>query len=127
MLCFFFKQKTAYEMRISDWSSDVCSSDLQRADFLAELGLAERRGQRAILARNLLGTLRNRELAQAAKGIAAETGLEHRPVGDGQRVAGIYRRSVMLASGRYAMLDDGMGFSRTEARRGGEECGGTGR
>src|SRR3546814_2510223 len=31
---FFFKQKTAYEMRISDWSSDVCSSDLQ----LVELG-----------------------------------------------------------------------------------------
>lgn len=83
----------------------------QRADFLAEQGLAERRGQRVILARNLLGTLRNRELAQAAKDVAAETGLEHRPVADGQRVAGIYRRSVMLASGRYAMLDDGMGFS----------------
>src|SRR3546814_5577345 len=32
-LIFFFKQKTAYEMRISDWSSDVCSSDLvARAD-----------------------------------------------------------------------------------------------
>src|SRR3546814_6863805 len=29
---FFFKQKTAYEMRISDWSSDVCSSDLLFAD-----------------------------------------------------------------------------------------------
>src|SRR3546814_10172470 len=28
LLFFFFKQKTAYEMRISDWSSDVCSSDL---------------------------------------------------------------------------------------------------
>src|SRR3546814_4916158 len=28
LLLFFFKQKTAYEMRISDWSSDVCSSDL---------------------------------------------------------------------------------------------------
>src|SRR3546814_7538445 len=28
---FFFKQKTAYEMRISDWSSDVCSSDLKSA------------------------------------------------------------------------------------------------
>src|SRR3546814_4661239 len=28
-MCFFFKQKTAYEMRISDWSSDVCSSDLR--------------------------------------------------------------------------------------------------
>src|SRR3546814_10792965 len=35
MLClvfFFFKQKTAYEMRISDWSSDVCSSDLVDCD-----------------------------------------------------------------------------------------------
>src|SRR3546814_20991764 len=29
MFVFFFKQKTAYELRISDWSSDVCSSDLQ--------------------------------------------------------------------------------------------------
>src|SRR3546814_3993766 len=36
MLFFFFKQKTAYEMRISDWSSDVCSSDL-----LAQLGQRE--------------------------------------------------------------------------------------
>src|SRR3546814_3095883 len=32
MVFFFFKQKTAYEMRISDWSSDVCSSDLPAAD-----------------------------------------------------------------------------------------------
>src|SRR3546814_8617491 len=31
MCIFFFKQKTAYEMRISDWSSDVCSSDLGKA------------------------------------------------------------------------------------------------
>src|SRR3546814_6194587 len=34
LLFFFFKQKTAYEMRISDWSSDVCSSDLQRIAFV---------------------------------------------------------------------------------------------
>src|SRR3546814_2715441 len=32
MCVFFFKQKTAYEMRISDWSSDVCSSDLQQGE-----------------------------------------------------------------------------------------------
>src|SRR3546814_1855145 len=38
MLFFFFKQKTAYEMRISDWSSDVCSSDLACA-FAAADGL----------------------------------------------------------------------------------------
>src|SRR3546814_6042112 len=36
---FFFKQKTAYEMRISDWSSDVCSSDLQIAYSLSKSAL----------------------------------------------------------------------------------------
>src|SRR3546814_7334359 len=34
VVIFFFKQKTAYEMRISDWSSDVCSSDLPNWDML---------------------------------------------------------------------------------------------
>src|SRR3546814_9765309 len=43
---FFFKQKTAYEMRISDWSSDVCSSDLDPLD--GEVDLLDRsRGLRA--------------------------------------------------------------------------------
>ncbi|MBK1822286.1 relaxase/mobilization nuclease domain-containing protein [Burkholderia orbicola] len=93
------------------FGAEVKDALRQRADFLIEQGLAEHRGQRVVLARNLLATLRGRELAKAAQDIAAETGLEHRPVADGQLVAGIYRRSVMLASGRYAMLDDGMGFS----------------
>src|SRR3546814_9402496 len=35
MFIFFFKQKTAYEMRISDWSSDVCSSDLKGNEALS--------------------------------------------------------------------------------------------
>src|SRR3546814_16009489 len=42
MIClcfFFFKQKTAYEMRISDWSSDVCSSDLETACAQSRNGL----------------------------------------------------------------------------------------
>ncbi len=52
--------------------------------------------QQVILARNLPGTLRNRELAQPAREIAIETGLEHRPKSDGLRVAGIYWRRVML-------------------------------
>ena len=93
------------------FGSEAKQAMQQRANFLTEQGLAERRGQRVILARNLLGTLRDRELTLAAKDIAAETGLGYRPVADGQRVAGIYRRSVMLASGRYALLDEGMGFS----------------
>src|SRR3546814_5167407 len=55
---FFFKQKTAYEMRISDWSSDVCSSDLATgslgfADFRAGAVLQDRLDR--ILGRRLAG------------------------------------------------------------------------
>src|SRR3546814_8928302 len=43
LLFFFFKRKTAYEMRISDWSSDVCSSDLEKTlvSAVTAAGLAE--------------------------------------------------------------------------------------
>src|SRR3546814_7560075 len=37
LLFFYFKQKTAYEVRISDWSSDVCSSDLIALDAVAQI------------------------------------------------------------------------------------------
>src|SRR3546814_1535451 len=47
LYCFFFKQKTAYEMRISDWSSDVCSSDLraEHGGGAAALLRCQQRGQ----------------------------------------------------------------------------------
>lgn len=93
------------------FGSDVREALRQRSNFLVEQGLGERLGQRVILARNLLGTLRGREIGAAAKTIASETGLTHRPVADGERVSGIYRRNVQLASGRFAVLDNGMGFS----------------
>src|SRR3546814_10921381 len=38
VILFFFKQKTSYEMRISDWSSDVCSSDLSKSEDDTSLG-----------------------------------------------------------------------------------------
>jgi type IV secretory pathway VirD2 relaxase len=98
---------------ISDngFGDEVREALRQRSEFLVEQGLAERRGQRVILARNLLTTLRSREIDAAATVIARETGLTHRSVTDGERVTGTYRRNVQLASGRFAMLDDGMGFS----------------
>src|SRR3546814_15853397 len=43
-MVFFFKQKTAYELRISDWSSDVCASDLLEVDDLREI-VARRTGR----------------------------------------------------------------------------------
>jgi hypothetical protein len=79
--------------------------------FLVEQGLAERRGQHIVLARNLLSTLRNKELASTARNIESDTGLVYRPTSDGDRVSGTYRRTLLLASGRFAMIDDGVGFS----------------
>ena len=37
--------------------------------------------------------------------------MSHRPLVDGERTTGVYRRMVVTASGRFAMLDDGLGFS----------------
>src|SRR3546814_4780719 len=48
VLFFFFKQKTAYEMRISDWSSDVCSSDLEGDDCAGPIGIAANPGPVAV-------------------------------------------------------------------------------
>ena len=93
------------------FGSELREALRQRSDFLVEQGLAERRGARVVLARNLLGTLRQRDLEAAARGIAGETGLPYRPAVDGERVSGVYRRNVLLASGRFAMLDDGLGFT----------------
>src|SRR3546814_7181180 len=45
---FFVKQKTAYEMRISDWSSDVCSSDLRRRRVIAHDAKVAFAGHRAV-------------------------------------------------------------------------------
>src|SRR3546814_17047389 len=51
---FFFKQKTAYEMRISDWSSDVCSSDLHEAvGIIPAAHVRPRRRQPGVLTENL--------------------------------------------------------------------------
>src|SRR3546814_1326496 len=47
-LVFFFKQKTAYEMRISDWSSDVCSSDLGQRNVAERANAAARDARRRI-------------------------------------------------------------------------------
>lgn len=82
-----------------------------RVGFLVGEGLAERRGQRVVLARNLLATLRDRELAVVGERLHRETGKTWQPARDGETIRGVYRQSVQLASGRYAVLDHGMGFS----------------
>jgi type IV secretory pathway VirD2 relaxase len=82
----------------------------RRIDHLAQQGMAERQGQRVVFARDLVNTLRRQELEGFASKISAETGLAHRPSVEGEHVSGIYRQRVTLSSGRFAMIDDGMGF-----------------
>ena len=82
----------------------------RRIDHLVTEGLAQRQGQQTIFARDLLDTLRRREIEGVASKISAETGLSYQPVGEGEHVAGVYRRRVVLSSGRFAMIDDGLGF-----------------
>ncbi len=81
-----------------------------RTEHLIEVGLARRAGQRIIFARNLLGTLRDREVDALGQRLAGETGLPFVKAADGDNVSGIYSRRFSLASGRYAMIDDGLGF-----------------
>jgi len=82
----------------------------RRAEHLIEQGLADRNGQRITFARNLIDTLRARELEALGEKLAAETGQPFNRAGSGEYVAGAYRQRFTLASGRFAMIDDGLGF-----------------
>ncbi len=83
----------------------------KRVDFLVEQGFAQRDGERLKAPSNLLTALRQRDLDAVAKALAAETGMTHQPLIDGVCTSGVYRRLVVTASGRFAMLDHGVGFS----------------
>src|SRR3546814_11573805 len=78
-LCFFFKQKTAYEMRISDWSSDVCSSDLLL--FRRTVDLVVRRELRPTrLRKHLRDRSRQRRLAMIHMADRPDVAVRLRPL-----------------------------------------------
>jgi len=82
----------------------------RRAERLLNEGLAERQGRRIVFSRNLIDTLRRRELDALGGKLAAETGLPFNRAAGGEYVSGTYRQRLALASGRFAMIDDGLGF-----------------
>ena len=106
------RQLLAREPSIScgGFGAEVREAMDRRVDHLVEQGLARRQRQQIVFARDLLDTLRRRELEGAATKLAAATGLAHRPSAEGEHVAGTYRQRVTLTSGRFAMIDDGLGF-----------------
>src|SRR3546814_10195245 len=109
---FFFKQKTAYEMRISDWSSDVCSSDLSGrigdADTVPAggLGLVERlvggleRRARVAIAEDVGDPAREGDLPEGFVGLA----IDQPPVGE--RLARVVELCGGLGRGQAAKQHD---------------------
>ena len=92
------------------FGAEVRDAMRQRADHLVGEGLAEQQGRRVIFSRNLIDTLRRREVDAVAGRLAKETGQPFKQAGNGEYVAGTYRQRLTLASGRFAMIDDGLGF-----------------
>ncbi len=92
------------------FGTEVRAAMEARAEHLADTGLARRQGQRIIFARGLLDTLKRRDLDATAKELSAEIGLPHAPSKAGEYVAGTVRQRLTLASGRFAMIDDGLSF-----------------
>ena len=81
-----------------------------RAEHLIGQGLAERQARGVSFRPGLIETLRQRELDAIAKQLATETGRPLTRAAAGEYVAGAYRQRFTLASGRFAMIDDGLGF-----------------
>lgn len=92
------------------FGAEVCAALKGRTEYLIEQGLARRQGQQVIFARHLISTLRQRELASVSEELTAEMGIPFRQSASGEYVTGLYRQRVLLASGRFAMIDDGLGF-----------------
>jgi hypothetical protein len=84
----------------------------RRADELVRQGHASRTSQGQLrIKSDLIGTLARQEVERVGRQLAAERGLAFQPVLEGQTVRGKLLGSAQLASGRFAMIDDGLGFS----------------
>ena len=103
-------ERDAVPLSQAGFGSEVRGAILARAEHLVDQGLARRDGQRIIMQRDLLATLRRRELEAVGEKLSAETGLPHVKTQAGQHVAGVVRQRLTLSSGRFAMIDSGLGF-----------------
>jgi type IV secretory pathway VirD2 relaxase len=82
-----------------------------RRQWLIEQGLAREQEGEVRYARDLLRTLEARELGRAAADISAQTGLDHLEVKPGDKLTGVYKRSLTLTSGRYALVERSHDFA----------------
>lgn len=102
--------REAADLSRSGFGAEVRAALDRRIEVLVERSLVRRDGDKVLVGRNLIGALRKRELDTVGRRLAEETGLAHMPAESGETVSGIYRRRLSLASGRFAMIDNGLGF-----------------
>src|SRR3546814_2094058 len=127
---FFFKQKTAYEMRISDWSSDVCSSDLHALGAEQVLHADRQALEGARLARlaPAVGGLGHRERLLRRlgdEGVQRPRRLDGRDVRRGELLGRDLARGQQIARTGDGETGEIARHSRSEERRVGKECGST--
>ncbi|MDR3473547.1 MAG: DUF3363 domain-containing protein [Devosia sp.] len=92
------------------FGADVQRALERRAEHLIAEGLAERQARGVRFSPNLIETLRRRELDALAARLTTETNRPALRPKAGEHVAGVYRQRFTLASGRFAMIDNGLGF-----------------
>jgi hypothetical protein len=91
---------------------EVAEALERRAEQLVEMGQAKRQPDGIfLLPRNLVAALERREVERVGQDMAKARGRAFQPVKAGELVSGTLAGSTNLASGRYAMIDDGLGFS----------------
>ncbi|MER8799301.1 DUF3363 domain-containing protein [Mesorhizobium sp. M0998] len=104
--------RTPVSLVRSGFGLDVDNALDRRAAQLVSMGHAERDATSGTItfSRDLVATLERHEVTRVGKEMAAARGLTFEPVEPGNNISGTLLGSVRLASGRFAMLDDGLGF-----------------
>ncbi len=97
-------------LAMGGFGGEVREAMKARTEYLIQEGMARQQGDHVTFERGLLATLRQRELDEVAGKLSAATGLSRVEATAGEHVMGVYRQRLTLSSGRFAMIDNGLGF-----------------
>ena len=103
--------ETPAPLRDGGFGHDVRDALARRRQWLIEQELAREEQGQTIYRANLLGILRRRELARVGGQLSRKLGLDYAEVQAGERIEGIYRRPIDLASGRFAVIEKSREFT----------------
>ena len=102
---------TPEPLRESGFGKEVLDAQVRRRQWLIAEGLAQEEQGRVVYRGDLLDTLRRRELVRVAGQLSDELGLGYFETGKGDRVDGVYRRAIDLASCKFAVIEKSREFT----------------